>query len=406
MNINNSDGTSKPALEWFWVGFVIALCLGVSIVIFGTDWVKGNIESTLTTLFVGLLSVVIMGLLLFSFRKYIFNYLKLKGSVRLHDLLEPFSTYIEAISSGNRDKIIVAQNNLSLTFASWYSWISLRNFVVHSSIILLGALLGLGGVFLLKEQNGLIEKQNEYFQEQIKGQDRQWRVQQRATLLSMLYDKRDCQLKKDEDRECPNKASIRARKEAAIAFVVLEKDRIELIKKENAKLGIKQSILDDKPDLTKVDLSKAILNEVKWNNVKLFKANLNRATLVEAYLEYADISDAILNKADFSSTHMRSAFFNFSKMEKVNFVSADLRDVSFYHVSMQQANFINSDVRGADFTGADLQESIFFPSYFDGCKQLKLSKNWSKAYRIKELSCGESIPELPIDLKEIILKSK
>lgn len=148
------------------------------------------------------------------------------------------------------------------------------------------ALLSLG-VFVW--QNALISKQNNFFQEQIKQQDEQYKLQRRTVLIGILYN------------DWKVRSHIRLKAEALIEIIELER------------LERKQRKVDD---LSQINLSNVDLQSVKLENVDLSNVNF----------EGANFTDATLNDVNFTNSDLSEVYMGFRVMSKVEFKGALVSD--------------------------------------------------------------------------------
>lgn len=94
----------------------------------------------------------------------------------------------------------------------------------------------------------------------------------------------------------------------------------------------------------KIDLRKAVLNEVDLSGVDLRNADLKGSQLV-----YADLSGAKLSHANLYEADLTGA----------NFDNANLSEVDLRHAILQTANFSSANLVGAKLDSSDLRDSIF-----------------------------------------------
>jgi uncharacterized protein YjbI with pentapeptide repeats/DNA-binding CsgD family transcriptional regulator len=154
-------------------------------------------------------------------------------------------------------------------------------------------------LFLLTQQNTLIRGQ-------IDQQARLNDISRRAQLLATLYDRPDCGAENSED--CPLQASIRARVEAAKAFVEIER------------------IVGNQPDLSQVDLSKGDLHGAVLTGTILSQANLISTTLSSANLFGANLSGAHLDGANLIWAHLFDANLSEADLFAAKLFRADLHE--------------------------------------------------------------------------------
>lgn len=239
---------------------------------------------------------------------------------------------------------------------------------------ILGAIVAIASVGVLIWQNYLIREQNAQ-QAQI------FNTSRRAELIATIYNRRECEAENIED--CPPLASKRARVEAAIAFIGLERA-------ENP---------DSQPNLKEIDLSHANLFLVDFEDVMLEDANLQgavlyRANLQGAFLWRANLQNAILSGADLDGanlmeTNLQDAYLGNnlrgvdlmdanlqgaslggadltgSYLHIADLRDANLRDANLQDVDLSRANLQGADLRGVNFQGADLSGANLQGSKYD-----------------------------------------
>ena len=100
-------------------------------------------------------------------------------------------------------------------------------------------------------------------------------------------------------------------------------------------------------DFSGVDLEKANLQGVIWQEVKLCRANLKNADFYWANLFMSDLSE----------TNCENAVFSGTNLEETNFSRANLRKTVFCKDKFGGAN----ELEGANFSKTNLNEAIFEP---------------------------------------------
>lgn len=123
----------------------------------------------------------------------------------------------------------------------------------------------------------------------------------------------------DPSMGCVPRAHLRARQEAALAYIKIERDS------------------GARPDLYQVKLATGIF----------ISADLSGAVLSGADLRYANLTSALLRGVDFSFADLGGALL----------ADADLSNAILGGSNLVAANFHNAELRGADLRGADLEEA-------------------------------------------------
>lgn len=221
----------------------------------------------------------------------------------------------------------------------------IRRWLRTGLVSLIGALVALVTVGLLLWQNVLIQRQLAQ-QAQISDTAR------RAELLATLYNRRDCGA--DDPESCPLSASLRARTEAAIAFVQLERPT------------------DSSPDLESVDLRQADLSSADFAGVNFGFANLSDAILVGANLNSADLALSDLRNTTMMSTDLRNA-----RLFKADLTGATILNLGLSGamasggVDLSGADMIGAKLSGLNLSGANLSESKLSLADLSGARLLK-----------------------------------
>jgi hypothetical protein len=115
------------------------------------------------------------------------------------------------------------------------------------------------------------------------------------------------------------------------------------------------------PDLSEVDLPKAILSGADLSRAKLTDANLSRAKLYMADLSRADLSRANLFEAKLYMTDLsRSKLFN------ADFSNADLSGAFLPHANFFNANLSNANLSSAHLSSAHLWCAILSMANLNG----------------------------------------
>ena len=109
-----------------------------------------------------------------------------------------------------------------------------------------------------------------------------------------------------------------------------------------------------------LELQRAALGNINFNQSKLPKANFQGAEL-----ENANFGKANLNRAILRNANLFKAYFNYANLE-----GADLRGANLSHACLSNANLRGTNLCGADLTGALVTD-----------EQLSMARtNWSTVY--------------------------
>ena len=145
----------------------------------------------------------------------------------------------------------------------------------------------------------------------------------------------------DPKSKCRPKAHIRARQEAVLAFVEIEKGQ-----GMQADLSWANLTRDPRPVESHLEHAAgakgADFRDADFSHVNLFKAELRNA-----YFAGANLRKAILNDADLSGA---------------NFFDADLTEASLFQATLHKASFLSANVSGVVLSGADLREAYLGPA--------------------------------------------
>jgi hypothetical protein len=107
-------------------------------------------------------------------------------------------------------------------------------------------------------------------------------------------------------------------------------------------------------DLSRANLTRAILISEYRAPASLSRANLNGANLTRANFHGADLSGANLTDANVSGADLK-----YAKLGGADFSGADLSGADLSDASVRGADVMEADVTGADFSGADLNGADF-----------------------------------------------
>lgn len=193
-------------------------------------------------------------------------------------------------------------------------------------------------------------------------------IVRRTQLLSILYDVVDCPMPKNaskdwiRDKNCPLKANLRTRTEAAKAFYMIEKDQgvravdfrnIRLPGADLSRIQLEGANLSN-ANLEGASFSGALLKEVKFTGANLERADLVRADLVGAELVGADLSEAKLFRAN-----LEKASLEWVDLWGANLTNAKLVGATFMESCLRKAVLDGADLTGTNLEGADLEEASY-----------------------------------------------
>ncbi len=203
---NREHGAAQP---WeriyvaFFVGLFLSAIVCVPLAMYGLEALHDNIRVVAVVTLTTLMSVAFAFGLVFLFRKPLAKRLRLPPPGLLRDVYDPFIEGLEALRDG-RSK--VAYDNLRLSSAaavSFYGWVSIRRWMVRTSLALVAVFATVAGTALLFRQNELIYDQNGLIVEQnakINEQNRRLRVQNKLLFaqtdvdVSQQFARRDARI--------------------------------------------------------------------------------------------------------------------------------------------------------------------------------------------------------------------
>ncbi len=305
--------TDSP-LASFFLGVVLALVPGVAVTLWSVSYLSDNITQLVQIGLFSILTVAILGSLVVIFRRTLLRKMGHSLKARLADAAVPLHDAVAAAIDGD---MIASSENLRLgteRLVSWYSWVSVRRWIVGVMVALLAGFAALIGSALLHEQNKLIAAQNSYFQEQNASIKRQIDVNRtqsnamrRSELTSTLFDRRAC-----NSPPCEHMASAQSRAGAFKAIVALDRDA--------------DGVIDPTADYSGVDLRGANLEGIDLRGAKLGGADLRASNLRNARLDGANLAGANLSTADLTAADLDDTDLSRATLNGASLFQADLRD--------------------------------------------------------------------------------
>lgn len=217
---------------------------------------------------------------------------------------------------------------------------------------------------LIREQNAAMQAQNETISKQVDQQAEDTLIVRRAQLLDTIYACKDEpqeaeqepkpedteQEPKPEDAEsvkatksCEPRAHIRARQEAVLAFVQIERDRGE-------RANLYGAILTD-ATLIGANLSGANLNSADLADAILAEADVSEANLIRTNLSETDLSEANLTNAYLVYANLRgNLFFDNADLTRATLAFAFLTGADLSDATLTDANLRRANLHGADLS--------------------------------------------------------
>ena len=110
-------------------------------------------------------------------------------------------------------------------------------------------------------------------------------------------------------------------------------------------------------DLYRADLTGANLFKVDLTEAKLARANLSKTNLIEANLSRADLTEAKLSEAKLIETNLSRTNLIGAELSKANLCEANLSRAYLIGVNLSGANLCEANLFGADLTGTNLSRA-------------------------------------------------
>lgn len=387
---NKEESPSK--LLDVWSRTIIALLLGVLVGAVLALVGLRTLESYLSHLIVGFISLIliaaVLAFVIVQNKEAVFK--KVFG-VSNTDLGQVKAlAQVLFMNIWNKD-FKTAQTTFNALFAkvfAWYSWMNFRRWIILAFQTLFVGFGGLLGTLLLYNQNKLLTRQNELLILQNTRLSQQTYLQEaerRSALILLmgnLLDALDSELKDDIGQQGVRDLSpqligrIIALSGGLKPYRYLDND--SLIQKEISPergqllLSIISSEVDNGTlrrifqtadfsfaELGGATLAGEFLEGINLREADLSKANLNGARMQGADLNKADLSGAILAGAD---------------LRKANLSDTDLRETFITDVDFRGASLYGADLRGVDLTDSDLRRAFLREALLDSASVPEL--NW------------------------------
>jgi uncharacterized protein YjbI with pentapeptide repeats len=246
---------------------------------------------------------------------------------------------------------------------------------VSDNAALIGALVGLGGVFTTQLVNSALEdrrarqaRDTEQAQRQRELEVGDQRAQDEALQTyvneigqQLLDEKRPLRQSRIDSEE---RTLTRAR-----TLTVLT--RLDATRKRSVLQYLYESALINKghvvvylegadlksADLSAFTLSRGRLSSTNLSSVNAIAASLSEADLRNAYLGDADLSAANLYAADLSGAYLSKANLHAANLLRADLSDASLSDADLSTANLHGAGLTRADLRGADLRGANLSDA-------------------------------------------------
>ncbi|MEM9554505.1 MAG: pentapeptide repeat-containing protein [Acidobacteriota bacterium] len=328
----------------------LALAVGVPLSLFAIYYFAESVQYLAVAFLCVLTAVAVLGFVITANRDRLIGFL----SEQPKAVFDQFGASLtEAISSFRSGEVAETEEKISELVqhvAGRYAWLQTRRWILAGTTGLLLGFSALVGSALLKQQNDLIAKQNEFFQQQIEQQQVQLDAQQRVANQSVRSDAIN-RIYGPTYRENP-----RVKAEAVRSLVAVE--RVFVAEGQNS---------------------------LPTTFINLHNANLERAWLDSADLERVSFRGASLSSANFNSANVSGAQFRFATLAFATFLNASAsgaffafsiaNDTEFADADLAGAQFANCILKGADLSGANLDGTIFIQTDLRG-SDLDGVKNW------------------------------
>lgn len=165
---------------------------------------------------------------------------------------------------------------------------------------------------LAAKQNHLIASQNAFLQEQIKSNNRQWLEERKASLLSIIYDKKECH--HDDKKECPA-SNVIAR---VNAIVGLHSIKSEECYESNCVFSMQNVDLNEAEfidhDLKNTAFYKSELNDARFHRVEAPAIKITRSDASDIRFYFSNISNCKIELTAFGKDRVSYAEFHMSNL--------------------------------------------------------------------------------------------
>lgn len=315
-------GERSQKLGPFVFGFAVALLISLPVVVFGFDLAADSVLDVLGSALWALLVVGLLACALFLKREAIAEYVR------------------ERVERGAREVFGPAQEGELLAsvknFMQLYAWFQVRRWAVNTIVALLASVAAFAGSAILwlqtteiRKQTAIVEeqtrefvRQNKLIRDQVTLQANDSYQTRKAGLIQTVFGEERCGGSNGKPKMCLV-AGLRARRDAALAFIAIQRDRGEVhadlrgVDLSSVKVNCKGAPSEERcthrnADLSGYDLSNAILRDAKLNGADLSDADLrgtdfHGADLSNVSLVGADLRGANLEKATLGSAKLDDA---------------------------------------------------------------------------------------------------
>lgn len=320
----------------------LTLIAGVPVALYTVYYFADSIRFVAAGVLLVTVLVAIAGILFARYKDHIFSNILKTPARLLEDLSEPLSEAVSEYASGNTEGGRERTEAFFRGALAHYSWIRTRQWIVAAGAGLLIGFAGLVGSALLKQQNDLILRQNEFFRQQIDQQQSQLELQQQVSNQTI----RSEAIRRIYGAEFAGTPRVRA--EAVRSLIAVERVRIAV----DQNTLVTPFINLHEADLSSAWLENADLAKVSFRDTQLERANFNAANMADARFRYAR-----LNAASFIGADLNNAIFSFSLAQNAQFSNAKLAEAAFMSVDLKGSDFSGARFEGASFTNANLENA-------------------------------------------------
>ena len=336
-----------------FVTAALVLIAGVPVALYTIYYFAESIHHIAVLALLVIIVVSILGVTIVRYKNYILSHLKNKTTQFVRDISRPLSESIENFVDGKTHDGSERLEEFIRSLATHYTWIHTRRWIMTIATALLLGFAGLVGSALLKKQNDLIARQNEYFREQNEQQNRLINLQQqvsnqtiRSEAIRRIYG--------------PDYAKTpRVKAEAVRSLVTVE--RVRIAQGVNT-LPTDYINLHD-ADLSGAWLDSADLDRISFRGSRLNRANLNSSELNGSVFRFTDLTGTTFIGAStigmiVAYSSAEGAVFSDASMSNVLFSNTNLSKSTFRDADLSQASFVNVNLENADLQGLRNWKSI------------------------------------------------
>jgi Uncharacterized low-complexity proteins len=401
--------------EKLFIGLFIGLLIGVPITLFGLDFLSDNVTTLTLFLLTGIFIVGIATLIIAKYQDQIFNTIFGKVQTNFNSITEHGFETINSITKGDEENARRSSKKFILEASAWYSWVSLRRWMLGAGITLIAAFAGLLGSVLLFRQNNLLSEQTKLITDQnalILNQNKKIDIQsyllesqRRSGLIIELTSILESIPKESEpntkliDERISLPQSLRGRI-VALSRALRPYYYVNISNNEKwtfgyTSLNLKDSlsaptlterplspergqlllalvnsnvympeIIDMQPDFSSADLRGITINQLDLSNINLKYADFTGADLFNVNLSNAKLNGAIFDRANLIGANFKSSHCNDTR-----FIESRLNNTYFEECSLSNSIFRRAILFGIEFKNALIKEANILDAIPDRPKE-------------------------------------